>query len=61
MKRLDSFQRLAHEIIDVVELSIRKAHPTIEDLATNLKGNTLLYGENYYDLENEISELLRQI
>ena len=61
MKRLDSFQRLAHEIIDLVELSIRKAHPTIEDLATNLKGNTLLYGENYYDLENEISELLRQI
>lgn len=61
MKSMDSFQRLAHEIIDLVELSIRKAHPMIEDLAANLKGNTLLYGENYYDLENEISELLHQI
>ncbi|MDG6221915.1 MAG: hypothetical protein IAX21_07120 [Candidatus Bathyarchaeota archaeon] len=58
---MDRFQRLAHEIIDLVELSIRKAHPTIDAQAADLKGNTLLYGENYYDLENEITELLHQI
>ena len=58
---MDKFQRLAHEIIDLVECSIREAHPTIDVKASGLKGNTLLYGERYYDLENEIAEILRQI
>jgi hypothetical protein len=58
---MDKFQRLAHEIIDLVEFSIRKAHPTIDAKAIALKGNTLLYGENYYDLEHEVSEILHQI
>jgi len=57
---MDKFQRLAHEIIDLVECAIRKAHPTIDAKASRLKGNTLLYGEKYYDLENEIAEILRK-
>ena len=58
---MDKFQSLAHEIIDLVECSIRKAHPTIDTKALGSKGKTLLYGENYYDLENEIAEILRKI
>ncbi|MEJ2241500.1 MAG: hypothetical protein P8Y18_05085 [Candidatus Bathyarchaeota archaeon] len=49
---MDKFQRLVHEIIDYVEYSIRTVHPEIDTLATSLKGNTLVYGENYYNLEN---------
>ena len=58
---MDKFQRLAHEIIDLVELSIRKAHPSVDAKASALEANTLLYGEAYYDLENGISEILRKI
>jgi len=58
---MDKFQRLAHEIIDLVEDAVRKAHPTVDTKASRLKGNTLLYGENYYNLENEIAEILRGI
>ena len=55
---MDKFQRLAHEIIDLVEISIRKAHPSIDNKASALECNTLLYGETYYNLENVISEIL---
>ena len=58
---MDRFQRLAHEIIDYVEYSIRTAHPEIDNIASSMEGNTLLYGENYYNLENKISEILSQI
>jgi len=58
---MDKFQSLAHKIIDLVECTIRKAHLTIDTKASGLKGNTLLYGEKYYDLENEIAEILRKI
>jgi len=58
---MDKFQSLAHEIIDLVECSIRKAHPKIDKKALASEGKTLLYGENYYDLENEIAEILRKI
>lgn len=56
---MDEFQRLAHEIIDLIEDAIRKAHPTIDVKASRLMGNTLLHGEDYYNLENEIAEILR--
>jgi hypothetical protein len=56
---MDKFQRLAHEIIDLVENAIRKAHPTIDARASQLTGNTLLHGENYYNLEDQIAEILR--
>jgi hypothetical protein len=58
---MDKLQNIAHEIIDLVECSIRKAHPKIDAKASGIKGNTLLYGENYYNLENEIVEILRKI
>lgn len=58
---MDKFQRFAHEIIDLVENAIRKAHPTIDAKTSRLKENTLLHGENYYNLEDEIAEILRRI
>jgi len=48
----------AHVIIDMVEQAIRKAHPKIDEYASRLEGNTLLYGETYYNLETEIAEIL---
>lgn len=45
---------MAHQIIDLVEFAIRKTHPEIDKIASDSEGNTLLYGEVYYDLENEI-------
>jgi hypothetical protein len=59
-EKMDKYQRLAHKIIDLVEFSIRETHPAVDAKATASKGNTLLYGENYYNLENEISEILQQ-
>jgi len=59
MSRIDEFQRLSHEIIDLVEDAIRKAYLTIGAKASRLIGNTLLHGENYYNLENEVAEILR--
>ena len=58
---MDKLQRVAHEIIDLVENEIRKAHPSIDKKALAQKGKTLLYGETYYDLENEIVEILSKI
>jgi len=57
---LDRFQELAANIIDMVEYAIRKAHPEVDDVASKCEGNTLLYGEAYYDLEDEVSNLLRE-
>lgn len=61
---MDKNESLAHTIIDLVEDAIRKAHPEIEQFVpkTDEEGNmvnTLLYGEAYYDLENEVAEVLR--
>jgi len=50
--------KIAHEIIDLVECRLRELYPDIDLMASQLEGNTLLYGEDYYDLENEIAELL---
>ncbi|MEJ2270953.1 MAG: hypothetical protein P8X91_00385 [Candidatus Bathyarchaeota archaeon] len=38
--RMDRFQRLAHEIIDYVEYSIRTANPEVDNIASSLVGNT---------------------
>lgn len=52
---------LAYNIIDRIEEEIRKAHPKIDEMASKMEGNTLLYGEVYYDLENEIAGILEKI
>lgn len=49
----------AHAIIDLVEEAIRNAHPRIEAIAQEKEENTLLIGETYYDLENEVVEELK--
>lgn len=51
---------LVADLIDEVEAKIRSAHPAVDKIASNWKNedkekpNTLLYGENYYDLEESI-------
>ena len=57
---MDKFQRLAADIIDMVEHAIRKAYPKVDKIASKCKGNTLLYGEVYYDLEDKVSNFLRE-
>lgn len=59
-------QELASHIIDLVEDAIRSEHLEFDDIAKNYtvdgeKPNTLLYGIPYYDLEEEIINLLGDI
>jgi len=55
----------AAQIIDLVEDAIREAHPEIEQFVPqkdedgNLV-NTLLYGEAYYNLENDVIEIIKR-
>lgn len=51
-------QEKAHCIIDLVEHAIRQAHPIVDSyaLSDSCEGNTLLHGEPYYNLENEVVE-----
>jgi len=55
------YTKLAHAIIDLVESRIRELYPFIDKMASQKEGNTLLYGENYYNLENDVAESIRQI
>ena len=52
---------LAAELIDLVEWRIRLIHPKINLIAQRLEGNTLLHGEKYYELEDEIIEKLKEL
>lgn len=56
---MDKFEKMAAELIDLVEHDIRRAHPEVDAIAMQQEGNTLLHGENYYDLEAEIAKRLR--
>jgi hypothetical protein len=56
---LEKERKLASEIIDRVEWAIRKAHPKVDKVGKNCQGNTLLYGEKYFDLEDTLTELLQ--
>ncbi len=66
MKRVNQLSKnkcIAHTIIDMVEDAIRKAHPEIEPFVPKEDGdgnecNTLLTGEYYYNLENEVVKVL---
>lgn len=51
---------LTSEIIDLVEDAIRKAHPKVDKIGKNCQGNTLLYGEKYYNLEDSLVEILKE-
>jgi len=52
---------LAAELIDLVEGRIRDLFPDINKMAEQLEGNTLLHGEEYYELEDEIIEKLKEL
>ncbi len=54
------YEKLAAEIIDEVENAIRQANPEVEAIASEKEGNTLLYGQVYYDLENYIASILEK-
>ena len=57
---MDKFQRLANEIIDLIEEKMLENNPDVKKLVYKKKGNTMLYGEAYYNLEDEIAEKLRE-
>jgi hypothetical protein len=57
---LDRFQRAAAAIIDMVENAIREVHPEVDEIASKCEGNTLLHGEAYYTLEDDIAVMLRE-
>lgn len=56
---VDKLTKVAHRIIDLVEEKIRHEHSDIDEKAKKLEGNTLLQGEGYYDLENEVVQVLK--
>ena len=56
----DEFEELASQIIDVVEGAIRHNKPEVDLIASKCEGNTLLHGEAYYDLENEVARRIRE-
>lgn len=57
---MGKLEELAHGIIDVVEDAICVNKPQVDLIRGKSKGNTLLYGEVYYDVENEIVRRLRE-
>ena len=57
---MDKYQKLAAETIDEVENAIRQATPEVEVIASRKEGNTLLYDEAYYDLEDYVASILRE-
>lgn len=57
---MDKWQELSAQIIDMVEEVIRRKHPKIELMASKLEGNTLLSGEVYYTLEDEIANYIKE-
>jgi len=56
--KMDKYQKKANEIIELVEDTIMASNPRLHKM--KFKGDTLLYGEPYYDLEDEIAEMLKK-
>lgn len=56
---VDKYTELAHQIIDLVEEKIVEAYPKLKKLQEKTEGNTFLYGEDYYDLEDEIADKIK--
>ena len=52
------YEKLGCEIIDDVIDAILEQNPEID--TTDKEGDTLLYGEAYYDLESSIAERIRE-
>jgi hypothetical protein len=50
-------RKIAHKIIDTVELAIHKTGK----VSLNSENPTLLHGEAYYDLEDQITQILKSL
>jgi hypothetical protein len=66
---LNFFKELASEIIKIVEHRIRVLHPEVEQHVQDFHRcdqqgnprNTLLFGEGYYTLEEEVAQYIKEI
>jgi hypothetical protein len=56
-----NLKQVAHRIIDLVEAKICYDNPQVDLLRGQHKGNTLLYGEGYYELEDEVVAVLKEL
>jgi len=56
---MEKERTLVANIIDLVENAIRTAHPKVNKIAKNCRGNTLLSDICYYDLEDSLVEILK--
>ena len=54
---MDIFEELSSEIIDDVIDAILEHNPEMD--TTGKQGDTLLYGEAYYDLKSGIANMIR--
>ena len=54
---MERYRKLAIEIIDEIEERIFAANPRLAKM--RFRGNSLLYGEDYYDVEDWLCELLK--
>jgi len=56
---MDRYEELACEIVDDVIDAILERNPEID--TTGKEGNTLLYGDAYYDLESSVADRIREL
>lgn len=56
---MDRYEELACEIIDDVIDAILEHNPEID--TAGKEGNTLLYGDAYYDLESSVADRIREL
>jgi len=55
---VENLREIAHRIIDMIEDKICYDNPKVDLLRGKHKGNTLLYGEGYYELEDAVVQEL---
>jgi len=54
-----TLKKLAHNIIDIVENALRDKYPVMEKLVDS-EHNTLLVGETYYNLEDDVTAVVKE-
>jgi len=59
---MEKAKKKAIKILDLVEDYILESQPLIKKVAEDgkLKGNTLLYGDSYYKVEDKVTKLLKK-
>jgi len=56
---MNKYEELANEIIDLIIETILEENPEID--ITKKQGNTLLYGEAYFNLEDHIANRIQDL